>query len=77
MASGDHLVAKKDDFTKKKVEKSRYYKDPPGQLIAWYITQFGDRGGFPCNNDFFRLFFRKIVFLSDQMVPGGHKNISG
>ena len=35
------------------------------------------KGGVPCVCYFFRLFFRKIVFLSDQMVPGGPKYIPG
>ena len=30
-----------------------------------------------CDSYFFRLFFRKIVFLSDQMVLGGPKYIPG
>ena len=35
------------------------------------------RGGFTCWSYFFRLFFLKMRFLSDYMVPGGPKNTPG
>ena len=40
-----------------------------------YITQSANQGGFTVSRVFWRLFWKKIRFLSDQEVPGRHKNI--
>ena len=45
-------------------------------MIFVYISRSQlTRGGGPCNPGFWRTFLQKITFLSDQEVPGCHKNI--
>ena len=41
----------------------------------WNITQSAKQGGGSCVSGFLRTFLQKITFLSDQEVPGCHKNI--
>ena len=48
---------------------------PPAYLVARYITQSANQGGFACVSVFFRTFLQKLTVLSDQEVPGCHKNI--
>ena len=40
-----------------------------------YITHSAKQGGGSCVSGFLRTFLQKITFLSDQEVPGCHKNI--
>ena len=43
--------------------------------ICVYITASANQGGVYCIPGFLKTFLKKIRFLSDQEVPGRHKNI--
>ena len=44
-------------------------------LSSLYIAQSANQGGVACAPGFFRTFLQKLTVLSDQEVPGCHKNI--
>ena len=61
-------------FAKRSSKNPEYSKTLLWLADAVYIAQLGNQGGH-CISVFLRIFLQKLIFLSDQEVPGRHKNI--
>ena len=51
--------------------------NPPclANAVIYITASTNQGGGGPCVSGFLRTFLQKLIFLSDQEVPGRHKNI--